>query len=110
MTTKTEAPAAAAAAPAEQKETKKDILVIGRISKAGKEYYQTALNLEGYTDEEKFVPVFLKKGVEKLNYKSMEKKVDKRGVVYTLYTIDQRNVFMPKDETDGKIKKAIVTK
>lgn len=93
----------------ENKEIKNEIVkVIGRISKAGKEYYQTAIRVEGQEDSV-FIPVFLKKGVEKLNYKSMEKKVDKRGVVYTLYEISAKNVYMPEDE-DGKITKAIVTR
>ena len=93
----------------ENKEIKDEIVkVIGRISKAGKEYYQTAIRVEGQEDSV-FIPVFLKKGVEKLNYKSMEKKVDKRGVVYTLYEISAKNVYMPKDE-DGKITKAIITR
>lgn len=89
------------------KEIKKDIVkVIGRISKEGKEYFQTALN-NGADSE--FIPVFLKKGVEKLNYKSMERKVDKRGVTYVLYDVPAKNVYMPADE-DGKITKAIVTR
>ena len=67
----------------ENKEIKNEIVkVIGRISKKGNEYYQTAINVEG-EQENKFIPVFLKKGVEKLNFTSMERKVDKRGVVYT---------------------------
>lgn len=91
------------------KEIKNEIVkVIGRISKAGKEYYQTAIRVEGQ-DDSVFIPVFLKKGIEKLNYKSMEKKVDKRGVVYTLYDVPAKNVYMPKDEAD-KITKAIVTR
>ena len=81
--------------------------IIGRISKAGKEYFQTALDGEG--KESVFIPVFLKKGIEKLNYESMEKKVDKRGVVYTLYEVNTKNVFMPTEE-DGTIKRAIITK
>ena len=85
----------------------KTIKIIGRISKAGKEYFQTALNEEG--KESVFIPVFLKKGIEKLNYESMEKKVDKRGVVYTLYELNTKNVFMPTEE-DGTIKRAIITK
>lgn len=90
-------------------EIKNEIIkIIGRISKAGKEYYQTAIRVEGQ-DDGVFIPVFLKKGIEKLNYKSMEKKVDKRGVVYTLYDVPGKNVYMPKDE-DGKITKAIVTR
>ena len=93
----------------EQKEIKNEIVkIIGRISKKGVEYFQTAIKVEGQ-EQSDFIPVFLKKGVEKLNYKSMEKKVDKRGVVYTLYEIDARNVYMPVDE-NGKITKAIITK
>lgn len=93
----------------EQKEIKNEIVkIIGRISKKGVEYFQTAIKVEGQ-EQSDFIPVYLKKGVEKLNYKSMEKKVDKRGVVYTLYEIDARNVYMPADE-NGKITKAIITK
>ena len=84
------------------------VKLIGRISKAGNEYWQTAIKVEGQ-EESKFIPVFLKKGVEKLNYISKEKKVDKRGVVYTLYEVDKKNVFMPVEE-DGQIEKAIITK
>lgn len=84
------------------------IKIIGRISKKGNEYWQTAIQVEG-KEESEFIPVFLKKGVEKLNYKSMEKKVDKRGVVYTLYEIERKNVFFPTEE-DGTIKKAVVMK
>lgn len=83
------------------------VKVIGRISKGGREYFQTAINNGG--EDNDFIPVFLKKGIEKLNYKSMENKVDKRGVVYTLYEVPFKNVFMPKNE-DGKIEKAIVTR
>lgn len=93
----------------EQKEIKNEIVkIIGRISKKGVEYFQTAIKVEGQ-EQSDFIPVYLKKGVEKLNYKSMEKKVDKRGVVYTLYEIDARNVYMPVDE-NGKITKTIITK
>ena len=93
----------------QQKEIKNEIVkIIGRISKKGVEYFQTAIKVEGQ-EQSDFIPVYLKKGVEKLNYKSMEKKVDKRGVVYTLYEIDARNVYMPADE-NGKITKAIITK
>ena len=81
--------------------------IIGRISKAGKEYFQTALNEEG--KESVFNKEKNKKGIEKLNYESMEKKVDKRGVVYTLYEVNTKNVFMPTEE-DGTIKRAIITK
>lgn len=82
--------------------------IIGRISKAGKEYIQTAINVEGQEDN-KFIPVFLKKGLDKLNYISKENKVDKRGVVYTLYDVDSKNVFMPVEE-NGEIARAIITK
>lgn len=82
--------------------------IIGRISKQGKEYWQTAIKEEG-KNESTFIPVFLKKEIKILNYKTMEKKVDKRGVVYTLYEVDDKNVFMPTEE-DGTIKKAIITK
>ena len=93
----------------EQKEIKNEIVkIIGRISKKGVEYFQTAIKVEGQ-EQSDFIPVYLKKGVEKLNYKTMEKKVDKRGIVYTLYEIDARNVYMPADE-NGKITKAIITK
>ena len=92
------------------------VKLIGRISKAGKEYLQTAINVEGQEDNE-FIPVFLKKGLEKLNYISKENKVDKRGVVYTLYEVDKKNVFFPEPEEvtneDGTVtlkRKAIVTK
>lgn len=84
------------------------VKLIGRLSKKGEEYWQTAIKVEG-KEESEFIPVFLKKGVEKLNYISVEKKVDKRGVVYDLYTLDKRNVFFPVEE-DGTVKKAIVTK
>lgn len=83
--------------------------VIGRISKKGEEYFQTAIKVEGQ-EESKFIPVFLKKGIEKLNYQSVEKKVDSRGVVYNLYTVEDKNVFMPLDEETKEIKKAIITK
>lgn len=93
----------------ENKEIKNEITkIIGRISKAGKEYWQTAIKVDGQ-EESLFIPVFLKKGIEKLNYISMERKVDKRGVCYTLYEVPTKNVFMPTEE-DGSIKKAIITK
>lgn len=93
----------------ENKEIKKEIVkVIGRISKKGNEYFQTAINVEG-REENEFIPVFLKKGVEKFSYVSMERKVDKRGVVYTLYEVPARNVFFLKEE-NGKVLKAIVTR
>lgn len=84
------------------------IKLIGRISKKGNEYLQTAIKVEGQ-EENKFIPVFLKKGIETLHYNSMEKKVDKRGVVYTLYEVDKKNVFFPVEE-DGTVSKAIITK
>lgn len=85
------------------------VKIIGRISKAGKEYLQTAIKLEG-KEESEFIPVFLKKGVEKLNFETSEKKFDKRGVAYTLYSVNAKNVFFPepKDETDTR--RAIVTR
>ena len=85
------------------------VKLIGRISKKGNEYLQTAIHVEGQ-EESKFIPVFFKKGLEKLNYISVEKKVDKRGVVYSLYEVDSKNVFFPKDETTGEIERAIITK
>lgn len=84
------------------------VKIIGRISKKGNEYWQTTINIEGQT-ENKFIPVFLKKGLERLNFVSQEKKVDKRGVVYTLYEVDRRNVFFPMTE-DGIAERAIITK
>lgn len=84
------------------------VKLIGRISKKGNEYWQTAIAVEGQ-EESKFIPVFLKKGVEKLNFISQEKKVDKRGVVYTLYEVDAKNVFFPVEES-GMVEKAIITK
>lgn len=85
------------------------VKVIGRISKKGNEYYQTAIKDEGAT-ESRFIPVFLKKGLDKLNFESMEKKVDKRQVVYTLYEFNKANVFFPVDEETGKVERAIITK
>lgn len=85
------------------------VKLIGRISKKGEEYLQTAIHVEGQEQSE-FIPVFFKKGLEKkLNYNSVEKKVDKRGVVYNLYDVDAKNVFFPQEE-DGSIKRAIITK
>ena len=82
--------------------------IIGRISKKGVEYFQTAIRVEG-EEESKFIPVFLKKGVEKLNYTSKENKVDVRGVVYTLYEVPTKNVFFAPNE-EGVVDKAIVMK
>ena len=90
-------------------EKKEIIKIIGRISKAGKEYLQTAIQIEGKEDN-KFIPVFLKKGVEKLNYNTKENKVDKRGVVYTLYEVPAKNVFMPINEETKEIEKAIIVR
>lgn len=85
------------------------VKLIGRISKKGEEYLQTAIHVEGQEQSE-FIPVFFKNGLEKkLNYNSVEKKVDKRGVFYSLYEVDAKNVFFPKEE-DGSIKRAIITK
>lgn len=87
------------------------IKIIGRISKAGKEYLQTAIKEEG-KEESTFIPVFLKKGVEKLNFERMEKKFDKRGVAYTLYEVNAKNVFFPSldPNKENDILKAIITK
>ena len=86
------------------------VKLIGRISKKGEEYLQTAIREEG-AEESTFIPVFFKKGLEKkLNYVSVEKKVDKRGVVYSLYDVDAKNVFFPKNEETGKVERAIITK
>ena len=87
------------------------VKIIGRISKAGKEYLQTAIKEEG-KEESTFIPVFLKKGVEKLNFERMEKKFDKRGVAYTLYEVNAKNVFFPPldPNKENDILKAIITK
>lgn len=87
----------------------KTMKIIGRISKKGNEYFQTAIKDEGEA-ESRFIPVFLKKGVEKLNYISKETKVDKRGVVYTLYNVDIMNCFMPVEPESGKVEKVVITK
>lgn len=87
----------------------KTVKMIGRISQKGKEYLQTAIHEEG-KEENTFIPVFLKKGVEKLNYISSEKKVDKLGKVYTLYEVDAKNVYFPEKRDENDILKAIVTK
>ena len=88
---------------------KEIVKIIGRISKAGKEYFQTAIPVEGQ-EENKFIPVFFKHGVEKLNYKTMERKVDKRGVAYTLYELDAKNVYFPLEDDGQTIEKAIIMK
>lgn len=81
------------------------IKLIGRISKKGVEYLQTAIHIEG-REESEFIPVFFKKGVDKLNFISQEKKVDKRGVVYTLYEVDAKNVFFPEPKEHEEVKDA----
>lgn len=83
--------------------------IIGRISKKGNEYYQTAIKVEGQ-EESKFIPVFLKKGINKLNFKTKETKLDKAGVAYSLYEVEDKNVFMPVDETTKQVERAIITK
>ena len=83
--------------------------IIGRISKTGKEYWQTAIRKEG-EKEDTWIPVFLKKGVEKLNFKTMERKLDKRGVAYTLYEVEDKNCFMPPVKDEKDIQKVIITK
>lgn len=90
-------------------EENKTMKIIGRISKKGNEYFQTAIKDEG-AEESRFIPVFLKKGIEKLNYISKETKVDKRGVVYTLYEVDKKNCFMPVESESGKVEKVVITK
>lgn len=81
--------------------------IVGRISAKGTEYFKTALRREG-EEQDAWIPVYLKKGVEKLNYQSVEKKVDSLGKVYNLYIVEDRNVFLPVDENTNKIEKAIV--
>ena len=87
--------------------------LIGRISKQGKEYLQTAIREEG-KEESTFIPVFLKKGLEKFSYKSKENKVDKAGNVYTLYEVEDKNVFIPeagvKEDGTEDTKRAIIMK
>ena len=83
--------------------------IIGRISKTGKEYWQTTIREEGKT-EDTWIPVFPKKGVEKLNFKTMERKLDKRGVAYTLYEVEDKNCYMPPVKDEKDIKKVIITK
>ena len=82
--------------------------IISRISEKGNRYYQTALNKEG--EETKFVPVFVKKSLngefEKI---STEKKVDKRGLVFEVIEINDKNVFMPKVE-EGQEPHFVITK
>ena len=81
--------------------------LIGRISAKGNKYYQTAVNVEG--EETKWLPVFLKKGVTNFEKISLEKKVDKNGVVYELIEVPDKNAFRPPLGDDGK-DKFILTK
>lgn len=77
--------------------------IIGRISAKGNVYYQTAIREEGKEDSI-FVPVFVKKALEgKFEFTSKERKVDKRGVVYDLFEIPDKNAFKTTDE-EGNIK------
>lgn len=77
--------------------------IIGRISAKGNVYYQTAIKEEG-KEESTFVPVFVKKALEgKFEFTSKERKVDKRGVVYDLFEIPDKNAFKTTDE-EGNIK------
>lgn len=81
--------------------------IIGRISKKGNKYYQTAVNKEG--EETKWISVFLKKGLENFEMISLEKKVDKKGVMYELIEIPDKNVFKPAPDETG-FEKYIITK
>lgn len=86
------------------------IKVIGRISEKGTEYLQTPIRDEEAIDN-RFIPVYLKKSLQeekrgKFDFISSEKKVDKAGKVYTLYTLDRQNVFFP--DEDGTVSKAII--
>lgn len=77
--------------------------IIGRISAKGNTYYQTAISEEG-EGYSIFVPVFVKKALEgKFEFISKERKVDKRGVVYDLFEIPDKNAFKITDE-EGNIK------
>lgn len=84
------------------------VKVISRISKKGNEYYQSAINKsDGTTD---WVPVFIKKELEgKFDYISKEKKVDKAGVVYTVFELKKENVWIvpKKDEKENFIKDTV---
>lgn len=94
------------------------IRIIGRFSKGSeekpsREYYQTSFDdgiAETFDGEPtNFVPVFLKKGVEKLNFDAVEVKLDKANQAYKLYTLNAKNVFIPLNEK-GKVTKVIVMK
>lgn len=77
--------------------------IIGRISAKGNTYYQTAIMEEG-KEESTFVPVFVKKALAgKFEFTSKERKVDKRGVVYDLIEVPDKNAFKTTDE-EGNIK------
>ena len=77
--------------------------IIGRLSAKGNMYYQTAIREEG-KEESIFVPVFIKKALEgKFEFTSKERKIDKKGVVYDLYEIPDKNAFKKVDE-EGNIK------
>lgn len=81
--------------------------LIGRVSQEGKKYYQAAINKEG--EETKFIPVFVKKGLDKFEVTYLENKVDKRGRAYELIEVPDKNVFKPEPDKDGFIK-YIITK
>lgn len=94
----------------------KTVKLISRISKKGTEYYQTALNeVEG---EDRFIPVYKKKGIEKFDIVSLTRKIDKRGVAYSVIEVPEKNVFFVKgnennenEEKDpNKIYRAILTR
>lgn len=95
----------------------KTVKIISRISKKGNEYYQTALNdVEG---EDKFIPVYKKKGLEKFEITSLTRKIDKRGVAYSVIEIPEKNIFFVRGSEDNedeeerdpnKIYRAIITR
>lgn len=82
--------------------------IIGRISAKGNTYYQTAINEPGQ-EKATFLPVFVKKALEgKFEFTSKEKKIDKKGVVYDLIEIPDKNAFLVTDEEGNR--KFIITK
>ena len=81
--------------------------LIGRISLKGNKYYQTALNKEN--EQTEWIPVYIKKGLEKFEIVSQERKVDKNGQVYELIEVPDKNVFKPAPGEDGVVK-YIITK
>jgi hypothetical protein len=84
--------------------------IIGRISKKGNEYFQTAFNKEG-EDHGEWVPVFIKKELDgKLNYTSVENKVDKRGVVYKLYDVEDKHCWIIEKPDGTGVEKVVITK